>query len=433
MTINEMAVYGLFMLVVWLSYILIIRRKQKKVVQRLTESKESGMLEPQSLHPVIDKSLCLGCGACTLACPEGDILGLINGKAELVEPSHCIGHGACKAACPVDAITLVFGSEKRGVDIPLLSPDFETHMPGIFIAGELGGMGLIRNAIEQGVQAIGGVTKRLAAKHQAKLDLVIVGAGPAGIAAALEAKRLKLNFAILEQDSLGGTVAHFPRNKIVMTAPVNLPIIGKVRFKETTKESLLEFWESVIEKTELKIDFGVRMEGVSKNENGFSVEANTGTFDTRCVLLCLGRRGTPRKLGVPGEDLSKVVYRLIDAEQYAGQRVLVVGGGDSALEAAVSIAEQPNTHVVLSYRGDGFSRAKVKNRNNVDAAVKRGNMVVKLQSQVAKINPGSVEIKFSDKTESIKNDVVIVCAGGVLPTPLLHKIGIQVETKYGQA
>ena len=155
MTFNPaIGVYFLVIGVIWAAYIGLRSRAEARGRAKKAASAEAGLQEPASLHPKIDPSKCVGCGACVHACPEGDILGLINGKAELLEPSHCIGHGACKSACPGDAITLVFGTEKRGVDIPDVGPDFQTNVPGIFIAGELGGMGLIRNAIEQGRQAI---------------------------------------------------------------------------------------------------------------------------------------------------------------------------------------------------------------------------------------------------------------------------------------
>ncbi len=154
----------------------------------LEESIASGMTEPASLHPLIDPARCLGCASCISACPENSVLGLLNGKAQLVNPSHCIGHGACKTACPFDAIELVFGTEKRGLDIPEVNPDYQTNVPGIYIAGELGGMGLIRNAVTQGVQAVTSISKLSGIGKSHPLDLVIVGAGPAGIAASLAAK-----------------------------------------------------------------------------------------------------------------------------------------------------------------------------------------------------------------------------------------------------
>jgi thioredoxin reductase len=361
------------------------------------------------------------------------VLGLIRGKAMLVEPTNCIGHGACKAACPHDAITLVFGSETRGVDLPTVGPDFQTNVPGLFIAGELGGMGLIRNAIEQGRQAVDAI-RRLKGPHRTDmLDLIIVGGGPAGFSASLAARQHKLRFLTLEQESFGGTVAHYPRGKVVMTAPADLPLIGRVRFKEVSKEKLLSFWRTAARKTGLRISYGERVDAIDRNPAGFVVKTTRNAYASRAVLLAIGRRGTPRRLNVPGEELPKVVYRLIDARQYRGQHVLVVGGGDSALEAAASVAEERGTTVTLSYRGEAFGRAKPKNRARIDHGIKRGAITVLLNSTVSAIGPDRVELRTSQGQVVIRNDAVIVCAGGILPTDFLKKIGIDIETKYGTA
>ncbi len=409
-------------------------RAQKRNIAALNEAIETGMTEPSSLHPVINPNRCLGCGSCITACPEQSghmVLGLIDGKSTLIGPSFCIGHGACAAACPQDAITLVFGTEKRGVDIPEVKPDFETNVPGLFIAGELGGMGLIRNAIVQGCKALESIRQLDGIGQGERLDLVIVGAGPAGFAASLGALHHKLRCVTVEQDSLGGTVFNFPRGKLVMTAPVEIPLLGQVNFRETTKEKLLDFWQQAEKKTGVKINYRERVESIEREEKDFVVKTDRETYRSRAVLLTLGRRGTPRKLDVPGEELSKVVYKLIDPQEYRGKKVLVVGGGDSALEAATSIADEPGTEVAISYRSDGFSRAKQKNRQRVDETAAAGRLKVLLSSQIKEITETHVEIVQGDEVHRLENDGVIICAGGILPTPFLRDCGILVETKYG--
>jgi thioredoxin reductase/NAD-dependent dihydropyrimidine dehydrogenase PreA subunit len=406
-------------------------KTQAQNVEQFYEAIEAGLTEPVSLHPVFDPNRCIGSSACVTACPESAI-GVINGKAQLVNPSVCIGHGACVASCPFEAIKLVFGTERRGVDIPYVKPNFETNVPGIFIAGELGGMGLIRKAVEQGRQAI--TTIKGYAGSGSEFDAIIVGSGPAGIAAGLGAIQHKLKYLVVEQeDSLGGTVYHYPRNKIAMTAPVKLPLVGNVKFNEVTKEALLDFWQGVVRKTGLKIRFNERMESIERSNRGFVVKTARGTYTSKAVLLAIGRRGTPRKLGVPGEEQPKVVYRLIDAEQYRGRRVLVVGGGDSAIEAAVALSAQPGTRVTLSYRGDAFGRIKPGNRERLGTASGRGNPQVLLGSTIEKIGAIEVAIVQGQRRVSVPNDAVIVCAGGVLPFDLLKKIGIEFETKHGTA
>jgi thioredoxin reductase/NAD-dependent dihydropyrimidine dehydrogenase PreA subunit len=414
------------------------KRREQESIRAAEEAIAASLLEPPSLHPVIDLLKCIGCRSCVAACPEQHahpVLGMIRGKARLVGPANCIGHGACKTACPVDAITLVFGTERRGVDIPLVKPNFETNVPGVFIAGELGGMGLIRNAIEQGRQAMESVLKHPGIGQGDMLDVVIVGAGPAGFASSLGAMESGIRYVTIEQDSLGGTVAHFPRGKLVMTRPADLPIVGRMKFTETTKEKLLGFWQGVETSTGLEINYNEQVVAISQRSDGHSLEVQTDQhlYTTRTVLLTIGRRGTPRQLGVPGEELSKVVYRLIDPQQYAGQHVLVIGGGDSALEAAHSIAEQPGSNVTLSYRSAAFSRAKPKNRDKLERMAAEGSLRVLMSSNVREIRKDAVAIETNGENLILPNNAVIICAGGILPTGFLKEIGIDIETKFGTA
>jgi thioredoxin reductase/Pyruvate/2-oxoacid:ferredoxin oxidoreductase delta subunit len=432
----HLVLYAAPLVAIWLWYVRSRGRAHATNASALAENKAAGLIEPMSLHPVIDTAKCIGCGSCVNACPEmpgHQVLGLVRRKATLVSPTDCIGHGACKAVCPVDAITLVFGSEQRGVDIPNVKPNFESNVPGIFIAGELGGMGLIRNAIEQGRQAVESIAANLGRSSAGDVDVAIVGAGPSGIAASLAAKERGLKYLTIEQDSLGGTVASFPRRKLVMTAPATLPLIGRVKFTETTKEELLQFWRDIETEAELKINYGERLEGVSRDGKNFRLHTTKGEYKARAVLLAIGRRGTPRKLGVPGEELTKVTYRLLDPAQYRGQHVLVVGGGDSAIESAITIGEQADAVVTLSYRSNAFSRAKGKNRERLAASEKAGRVNVLLESNVKSIGANEAVLEQRGKLLTIRNDVVIVNAGGILPTPFLKEIGIEVETKYGTA
>lgn len=431
-------VYLLPMIFIWLAYRITKKARQRRAESKLRESQKQGIFEPPSLHPEINPALCMGCSACVHACPEGDILGLIGNKATLVQPSHCIGHGACRAACPFNAISLVFGTATRGVDIPLVSSSFETSVKGIYIAGELGGMGLIKNALTQGVQAVAGISRVLKAhinqnQPDALLDLIIVGAGPAGIAASLKAKADGLQFVTLEQNQLGGTVSHYPRNKIVMTSPVTLPLAGKFSLRETSKEALLSRWQQIVEAYDPPIHFGERLTAVSGQAGNFTLTTTKTSYRAKNILLCIGRRGTPRQLDVPGEELPKVVYQLIDSAQYVGQDVLIVGGGDSALEAAIAVAEESNTSVTLCYRGKGFSRAKPKNTEKLQLLENAGRVTVLLEAQPVEILAESVVIIHGGRKQTLPNDAVIICAGGILPTPFLQSLGIEVETKYGTA
>jgi thioredoxin reductase len=361
------------------------------------------------------------------------VLELIDGSATIVQGSHCVGHGACEKACPVNAIELVFGSEKRGIDIPAVGPDFQTNVDGIYVAGELGGMGLIANAIQQGVEAMDYLVAGLPSERGDVCDVLIVGAGPAGLGAGLRAKELGLRASIIEQDRFGGAIRHYPRQKLVMTRPIQLPGYGTLQIKTIQKERLVELFEQVIDKCGLEISDQERVERVeSEPDERFIVHTNRRSIPCHRVLLAVGRRGTPRRLGVPGEDHEKVAYRLIDPELFHYKHILIVGGGDSAVEAACSLSEQPGNTVTLSYRRDQMSRPKPANQARLSTAVQAGRVALLLSSVVQRIDLDRVQIQQAEETLVLPNDFVFVFAGGMLPTQFLEAAGIQLQTHFGQ-
>ncbi|MBU1100937.1 MAG: NAD(P)-binding domain-containing protein [Bacteroidetes bacterium] len=426
------SIVGILALGVLYIYLRKRNRESHQVTKKIEHAKEFGFHEPMSLHPVIDLNLCIGSGACVSACPEQDILGWRHGRGEIIHAAHCVGHGACFHACPVEAISLVMGTEKRGVELPHVNEKYESNVPGIYIAGELGGMGLIKNAVEQGKQAVENISKTIDRSNDSELDLIIIGAGPAGIGAALTATKNNLRFKILDQDTLGGTVASFPRAKIVMTSPMELPLHGKVKFFETSKTELIELWNEVLTKNSIAINENVKVESIEKKYSGLIVHSNKGELNAKNVLLAIGRRGSPRKLGVPGERSPKVYYRLLEPELIQKQNVLVVGGGDSAIEAALLIAEGANK-VTLSYRGENFNRIKPDNFKRINSAIDSDNLQVLYSSQVDNITDTQAIIKLKDGSSlELKNDLVYVMIGGELPTDFLMKSGISISKKFGE-
>lgn len=432
--IEQFAIYGIVALicaVIIYFYLKKDKEKSSKTRHKVSIAKAEGLFEPVSLHPYIDLNTCIGSAACITACPEKDILGIIDGKVTVINASNCVGHGACFHACPVEAISLRIGTESRGVDLPHVNEHFETNVQGMYIAGELGGMGLIKNSVEQGQQAIENMLKRKKKAIGNLLDVVIVGAGPAGISASLAAKQHGLKSITIEQDSLGGTVYTFPRAKVVMTSPMDLPLFGKVKLTDTSKDELLTLWTKVTSENDLKIMQNTKVTEIKPLNNGtFRVATNKGDeYICNNVLLAIGRRGSPRKLNVIGEDLPKVAYRLLEPERISKKKVVVVGGGDSAIESALLLKDK--NEVILSYRSDKFSRLKPKNKENVEKAIGNKSLKVMFSSDLVSINPKSILIKSKEEINEIPNDLIYIFAGGELPTEFLKNAGIEISKRFG--
>lgn len=417
-----------FVLPAWLAF----RREERAALLELEKAEKAGRREPVSIRPWVDAGKCMGSGMCVTACPEHRVLQVLDGQATLVNASLCVGHGACVRACPTRALELVFGSEKRGVHIPELGADFQSNVPGLFIAGELGGMGLIANAISQGVQAVGQLMRGRPQTPQEGVDLIVIGGGPAGIAAGLQAQRKGLSTVLLEQEEFGGAVRHYPRAKLVMSRPFRLPGRGKLG-GTMTKEELIDELTAAVQEADLDLREGVRVDAVERQPDGtFVVRTPAGELRSARVLLAVGRRGTPRKLGCSGEEQSKVAYRLLEPEAFGHQHVLVVGGGDSAVEAAVSLGDVEGARVTLSYRGAALTRPKEANQQRLADAVQAGRVRLALETTVGTIGADRVTLLRGDDEEVLPCDQVFVFAGGRLPTELLRSAGIRLEQHFGK-
>jgi putative YpdA family bacillithiol system oxidoreductase len=425
------------LLLAGVAFVSIKRRRQlhDDGVEAYKSSAQNDLLEPTTLHPEIDASKCTGCTACVKACPEGEILKIINHKAVLVQPNMCVGHGECEVACPFGAIDLVFGTKRRGMDLPRITSNYETNIKGVYIAGELGGMGLIRNAVRQGRSAAMHALAKLPGATKADFDLLIVGGGTAGLAASLAATQARAKYLCIEQHSVGGTIYNFPRQKIVMTQPADLPLVGTMEFpnNKVSKEELLHYWTQIRRRYSLRIKEGCRFEGLTKDKDIFHVKTSLGQVTAKKVILATGVRGTPRKLNVPGENLPKVTYNLLDPDQYQKQDVAIVGGGNSALEAAVQLAQPKlRNRVSLIVRSRQFNRANQENIDNVNALALHGQIWIIFESKIRSIHQNHIIVDHGGSAIKMNNKFVFIFAGSEVPTAFLASLGIKVDKKFGE-
>jgi thioredoxin reductase/NAD-dependent dihydropyrimidine dehydrogenase PreA subunit len=397
---------------------------------------------PVSLHPDINLDECIGSGACIRSCPEHDVLAITDGRARLINPLSCVGHSACMQACPVSAITLVFGTAKRGIELPKLTQNYETSRGGVYIVGELSGMGLIRNATLQGRQCADAMAKSPKRGVNGAWDVIVVGSGPSGLACALGLMAHGLKVHVVEQNEFGGTIAHYPRAKIVMTGTFELPGYGTVRGKTMSKEELIELWHDVKARTGLDVEEGVRVEGLQAVQGGWrarGVKKGAGGGEAwegygAMVVLALGRRGAPRKLEVAGEELPKVVYRLLEPEQFAGKHVMVVGGGNAAADCAIALAEaKVCASVSLSYRRTELARLRSSVKQRMSELVAEKAIIPYLGTEVTSIAMDHVELKSERGVKHVRNDNVVIQVGGTSPSDLLKTIGIELIEKRGTA
>ncbi len=414
---------------IFLPYALSFRGRNRKDRARKEEAVQLGIDRPKAQFPAIDAARCIGCGTCVSACPEHDVLGIVGGRATVINGLRCVGHGKCQDACPVGAIQVGLGDLKSRDDIPLTDEWGESSVPGLFLVGEIAGLALVKNAVAQGPRAVERIAQRIAKLRSGggdAFDLVVVGSGPAGLSAAAAAKGAGLSCVVLDQEKdLGGTIFHYPRRKLVLVQPIELPGWGRMKEGEYSKEELLVILKDMSQRQGLRVRFGERVESVTQAGGLFSVKTATQVVLGRTVILALGRRGSPRKLGVPGEERPKVLYQLLDAESYRNQQILVVGGGDTAVEAILGLARQSGNRVTLSYRRDKLVRIKRNNAERMEALIAAGTVKPLFGSEVDEVLEGRVRLRLGGKSIEVRNDLVFVFAGGEPPFALLKQCGVR--------
>jgi len=378
------------------------------------------------LHSINDDR-CIGCEACIDVCPT-EVLDLIDHKVRVSRFSDCVQCEQCATSCPTMALVMYRqGSTPRMLTVPELDEHFQTGIPGQYLIGEVAGKPLVKNAANLGRAVIEHVVHELAVPGarlggRDVLDVVIVGSGPGGLSAGLTCMKRQLSCLVLEKEHIiSSTVSRYPKGKHFMAEPSTATNVSFLPVFDSSKEELVASWQQVIEGVKLPIKLGEAVETVKKGDDGiFEIRTTVGTYRARRVVLATGLRGKPRLLVVPGANLEKVQSLLDDPGEFADLDVLVVGGGDSAVEGAMSLADV-GARVILSYRGDGFKRCKTGNQKRLAEMTAAGKLSVLLESNVQEFTADQVRIKLADGTiQTSPNQRAFVLIGADTPVAWLE-------------
>jgi thioredoxin reductase (NADPH) len=412
------------------------KRKARQLINRIIpvsaltaadiEKIQSLHPEGKKVHPAINRAACIGCGSCVQACREKDVLAVIQGKSTLVNPLACRCHGDCERNCLTGALKLVEYGKKLKVRIPWTDENFQSNIEGIYIVGSLTGAGLIKEAINQGRIAVNHIMKGVFPPDLPKV--MVIGAGPAGLSATLSCRKFGLPVLCFEKDLTANTIRNFPKKKILMAEPVEMPIVGPLWVGDSSREKLLEAWEGILLKAGACITTASRLEMIEKKDGHFQVTVSGEPFLCDKVILALGNRGVPRKLGIPGEDSPNVFYNLLEADEFSGSTVTVIGAGDSSIEAALAL-QRNGCQVTMIIRGDGFPKAKTRNLERIMQARADGLISIYFNSQPLAIGADFISFNAGGATQRGKNDAVFIMVGGELPFELLESIGISIVEK----
>ncbi len=380
------------------------------------------------IHSINDDR-CTGCEACITVCPT-DVLELKDNKSRVARFGDCIQCEQCVTACPTTALVMHYeGTKAPPIRMPQLD-EFYQAAQGLYLIGEAAGKPLVKNASNLGRAVIEHMFKtglRKNAYGNGQVDVLIIGSGPGGLSAALSCLQRGLSYALIEKDELvASTIARWPKGKECMAEPYDVKCVGLLPVFDAGKDELLAAWRTILDKQRVHVSTRETVEDVQRDTRGwFNVKTNKQVYSAQRVVMSIGTRGKPRKLGVAGEHLPKVTPLLTDAAEHRGQRVLVIGGGDSAVEAAIALAETAQ-RVTLSYRGKQLSRCKAKNRQKLDEVVKAGRVVLRFGTNVVEITNDAVKLKSNDgQYETVANDHVFVCIGGDAPVKWLESVGVK--------